>query len=232
LGVQAGFNLTENRVAEQVLLALESDTPVYLSPRFYDFSPLRFLVYGAVKSKTGHNTLDDRPYRLARPEQDLPVPDTGHDALFLLDTYYEPVMDYFRLWYPGADIEKVYWRDEVPVYIRARVPQSELAAIQSLNARLTRADGGVEELVVSGVDEIWPQREVASAEWNGSLRLEHSGDYDFVEQGGLTVTVDGQLWTGHRFLCSGLHDLQVVQPDSSRQNVARLSWRTPMAWKR
>jgi PA14 domain/Dolichyl-phosphate-mannose-protein mannosyltransferase len=225
--VQAGFNLTENRVADEVLQALESDTPVYLSPRFYDFSPLRFLVYGAVKSKTGHNTLDDRPYRLARPEQDLPVPDTEHDALFLLDTYYESVMDYFRLWYPGAEIEKVYWRGELPLYIRARVPRSELTAIQGLDARLTRADGSVQEIVASNVDEIWSRSEVASAEWNGSLRLGSSGVYDLIEQGGLTITVDGQRWTGKQFLCSGLHDLQVTQPDARGQAASRLSWRTP-----
>lgn len=225
--VQAGFNLTENRVADEVLLALQSDTSVYLSPRFYDFSPLRFLVYGAVKAKTGRNTLDDRPYRLARPEQDLPVPDTGHDALFLLDTYYESVMDYFRLWYPGAEIEKVYWRGELPLYIRARVPRSELAAIQGLNARLTRADGSVQELVVSSVDDIGTRGEATAVEWTGSLRLERSGLYGFVEQGGLTITVDGQPWTGQRFLCSGLHDLLVVQLDARGQAAARLSWRTP-----
>jgi len=227
LAVQAGFNLTENGVAQEVLKALESDTPAYLSPRFYDFSPLRFLVYGAVKAKTGGNTLDNPPYHLARPEQDLPVSDTGRDALFLLDTYYEPVMDYFRLFYPKAEIEKVFWREELPLYIRVRVPQSELAVIQGLDARFTHADGRIEERIVSTVDEKWSEADVASAEWNGSLRLEHSGLYDFVDQGRLAITVDNQPWNGQRFLCSGLHDLRVVQLDSNVRGSADLGWIKP-----
>jgi len=227
MAVQAGFNLTENQVTREVLEALQSDTPVYLSPRFNDFSPLRFLAYGVIKRKTGHNTLDDRPWRLARPEQDLPVPSTGHDALFLLDTYYESVMDYFRFFYPQAEIEKVYWRREVPLYIRARVSGAELAAIQGVNARLTHVDGRVEEVVASNVDENWRHGDVTSAEWVGSLHLEHSGIYDFVEQGSLTIMVDNRSWTGQRFLCSGLHDLKVTQADSKVQGLARLSWKTP-----
>jgi hypothetical protein len=226
VAVQAGFNLTENQVTREVLEALESDTPAYLSPRFYDFSPLRFMVYGAVKRETGRNTLDDRPYHLARPEQDLPVPDSGQDALFLLDTYYWPLMDYFRLFYPKAEIEKVYWRNEVPLYIRARVPQSELAAIQGLTARLTHADGQVEERVVGSVDKDWARGDVVSAEWSGSLRLEHSGHYDFTPQGNLSIVVDGQPWNGQRFLCSGLHELKVTQSDKTL-GAARLGWVTP-----
>jgi hypothetical protein len=182
IAVQAGFNLTENQIAQEVLKALDSDTPVYLSPRFYDFSPLRFLVYGAVKYKTGRNTLDDRPWHLARPEQDLPAPDVGRDAIFLLDTYYQPVMDYFRSFYPQAQIETVRWRDEIPLYLRVRVPHSELAALQGLEARFVGADGKLIERVASQIDEDWSQQAVASAEWSGNLKLEHSGMYDFTPQ--------------------------------------------------
>jgi len=232
IAVQAGFNLTENQIAQEVLKALDSDTPVYLSPRFYDFSPLRFLVYGAVKYKTGRNTLDDRPWHLARPEQDLPAPDVGRDAIFLLDTYYQPVMDYFRSFYPQAQIETVRWRDEIPLYLRVRVPHSELAALQGLEARFVGADGKLIERVASQIDEDWSQQAVTSAEWSGNLKLEHSGMYDFTPQGNLTVTVDGQPWNGSRFLCSGLHDLRVTQSDTigganRLQGVARLNWTMP-----
>ncbi len=229
MAVQAGFNLTENQITQEVLKALDSDTPVYLSPRFYDFSPLRFLVYSAVKYKTGRNTLDDRPWHLARPEQDLPVPDVGHDALFLVDSYYEPVMSYVRSFYPQAQMEIVRWRDEIPLYLRVRVPHSELAALQGLEARFTGADGELIERVASQIDQDWSQQDVTSAEWSGNLKLEHSGVYDFVNQGNLTVIVDGQPWKGSRFLCSGLHDLRVTQSESKRQGVARLSWVRPLS---
>jgi len=236
IAVQAGFNLTENQIAQEVLKALDSDTPVYLSPRFYDFSPLRFLVYSAVKYKTGRNTLDDRPWHLARPEQDLPVPDVGHDALFLVDSYYEPVMSYVRSFYPQAQMETVRWRDAIPLYLRVRVPHSELAALQGLEARFTGADGNLIERVASQIDEDWSQQDVTSAEWSGNLKLEHGGVYDFTPQGNLAVTVDGQPWNSGRFLCSGLHDLRVTQSDTigganRLQGVARLSWVKPLSGK-
>lgn len=41
----------ETRVGTNVIEALAQDADVYLSPNFYSFSPLRFLVYGAVRSQ-------------------------------------------------------------------------------------------------------------------------------------------------------------------------------------
>ena len=227
--VQSGFNAVENGVTREVMGALTGNVQVYLSSRFYNFSPLRFLAYGVMKSKTGRNTLDDPPYYLARPEVDLPVPDSGHAALFLLDTYYESVMDYLRSYYSAAQIELARGQSGTPLYLRARVSESDLAAIQGLTARWTRGDGRVEEQRVANIDENWAGRDVTMAEWQGGLRVDRSGVYDFVSQGNLTVTVDGQLWNGSRFLCTGLHDVQVIQADSRAAGSARLSWIAPQS---
>ena len=51
--VLRGFNPTENGVARETVTALESGKSVFLSPGFGQFSPLRFLVYGAYKSTRG-----------------------------------------------------------------------------------------------------------------------------------------------------------------------------------
>ncbi len=225
--VQGSFNPTETWVAQQVIAALEQGTVVYLSPRFYDFSPLRFLVYGVMKAKTGANTLDDRPYLLARPEVDLPVPDTGHDALFLLDSYYSGVKDYFLQFYPDAEFEMPRDPEGRPLCLQVRLPRNALAAVQGLDARLTRADGRVETEIVPQIEVDWSGKDIHSATWSGGLRVERSGVYDLLPEGGLEVVVDDQPWRGERFLARGLHGLEVRQADSAGAQIARLSWRMP-----
>lgn len=225
--VQGSFNLTESWVARQVITALEQGTVVYLSPRFYDFSPLRFLVYGVIKAKTGANTLDARPYLLARPEVDLPVPDTGHDALFLLDSYYWGVKDYFLQYYPDAEFEMPRDPEGRILCLQVRLPQRALAALQGLDVRLTHTDGRVETETVRQIDVDWSGRGIRSAIWSGGLRVERSGVYDLRPEGGLEIVVDDQPWIGERFLARGLHRLEVKQADARGAPIARLGWRTP-----
>ncbi len=226
-GVQGSFNPPENWVAQQVIAALERNEVAYLSPRFYDFSPVRFLVYGVMKAKTGRNTLDDRPYRLARPEVDLPVPDTGADALFLLDSYYAGVKNFFREYYPSARFEMPMDPERHPLGLSVKLTHDELAALQGLNAQFTRRRDADKQLVVPGIDENWNGRDVTAAQWHGGVRVERSGVYDFNTQGDLTVVVDAEPWTRPRFLGRGLHKLEVSQQHSDRQVLARLRWKTP-----
>jgi len=75
-------------VARDTIAALKAGEDIYLSPSFSSYSPLRFLVYGVIKSETGRNTLDDRPYKVVLPEVSLPIPDDGNDVLMLLDSNY------------------------------------------------------------------------------------------------------------------------------------------------
>ena len=225
--VQGSFNPPENWVAQQVIDALGRNEVVYLSPRFYEFSPLRFLVYGFVKAKTGDNTLEDRPYQLARPEVDLPVPETGADALFLLDSYYAAVKDVFLQYYPTARFDMPSDPEGHPLGLSVRLRRDELAAQQGLNARFTGPPGGPEKLIVPRIDENWSGRNVTAAQWSGGVRVERSGIYDFIAEGDLTIGVDNEPWTGHRFLGRGLHKLEVSQQPDDRHALARLSWKTP-----
>lgn len=225
--VQAGFDQTESRVARDVVATLQGgNAAIYLTGNLYSFSPLRFLTYGLIKQRTGENSLDHPPYFMFRPALDLPVPDTGQEAVFLLEYLYWPVRDYVRLFYPRATFEVMSW-DNMPLYFRVRVTEEQMAATKGLTARFMRANGQVEEMVVAEIDEDWSQHDAIAAEWNGSLRLAHSGVYTFTSQGTLMLTVDGQPWTDSRFMGSGLHAFQVAQTNCQAQGVARLKWMTP-----
>jgi hypothetical protein len=227
LEYQAGFNLTENGVAKEVLNALRENFPVYLSPNFYDYSPLRFLVYGFMKQANGQNNLEERPYSLIRPEDALPIPDPGNDAIFLLDMDYLPVMDYFRVYYPNIEVTDVNWAGQIPLYIRARVPKSDFAAIQGVTFRATEQGGkiqeGVSSTIASPSDEQW----LVKIDWETSLQVEHSGVYQFSSQGNLDLTVDGLPWTDSRLLCSGLHRIQIVEDHPASNKPAELLWTPP-----
>ncbi|HVR31062.1 MAG TPA: PA14 domain-containing protein, partial [Thermoanaerobaculia bacterium] len=223
--VRGSFNLMEIGVTREVLAALERGSDVYLSPRFYTFSPLRYLVYGVVKERTGESTLDRPPYRLAQPEVDLPFPARGGDVLLLLDAYYWPVRDHFLATYPSARLDLVADEEDRPMYLRVEIARAEVAALQGLEARFTSARGEVESKVVDAIAETWSGRDVAVAEWRGGLRVEVTGAYEPVAEGGLELWVDDQRWDGPRVLGRGLHRLRVAQAECGARGSARLRWR-------
>ncbi|MCL4831819.1 MAG: glycosyltransferase family 39 protein [Caldilineaceae bacterium] len=222
--VQASFNIMETRVGHEVVDALEKGEAVYLSHRFYNFSPLRFLVYGAVADKMEANPLDTPPFHLARPEVDLPVPATGSGALFLLDPYYQSVMDYFRIFYPNADIRMEQGPGGGNIYLRAWVPAADLDRLQGLNAEIRRGDGSTQTLTLPGFSLDGAGGDVTGVTWRGSLRLESSGSYELVVQGDGRLAVDGADWQGNGYLGRGLHSLQVEQNGSG---PIGLTWRRP-----
>ncbi len=223
--VQASFNIMETQVGQEVVAALDKGEAVYLSHRFYNFSPLRFLVYGAVADKMEANPLDNPPFQLARPEVDLPVPASGGGALFLLDPYYASVMDYFRLFYPNAEIRMETGPGGGNIYLRAWVPADDLNALQGLNAEVRRGDGSTQSLAVPAfqMDNVEGDAEgdIASVVWTGSLRLESSGSYGLVVEGDGRLTVDGTSWQGPRYLGRGLHAIEIEQ---NGPNPISLSW--------
>ncbi len=234
-GVKASFNLMETQVGQEVVQALEEGATVYLSHRFYNFSPLRFLVYGAMRDKMAANPLEEPPFHLARPEVDLPVPATGGDALFLLDTYYQAVTPWIRHFYPNARVEVVESFDGAPLYLRVRVSEAELRAIQGLEMQVRTQDGQGQRVVAqierpaeAGVQEVI---------WQGGLRVERSGVYDLrllqplgnspLPVEGAQIWVDEALWTGSRFLGRGLHELRVQAEGPLPQPGIRLFWQPP-----
>jgi hypothetical protein len=218
--VKSSFNLMETRTGQEVVEALQQGTDVYLSHRFYNFSPLRFLVYGAVRDQTGTDPLEEPPFHLMRPEVDLPVPSGSGDALILLDSYYWSVIDYVRRFYPNAQIEQVPSFDGEPLYVRVRITAQELASIQGLNVQLIYEDGRIEERRVAQVGPVEHDGATSQVEWQGSVRVEESGWYDLVagETAGdtaipmanLAVAVDDEPWVNPRFLGRGIHKLRVV----------------------
>ena len=208
IGVVRGFNPTENGVARETIAALQMGKEVYLSPGFSEYSPLRFLVYGVMKAKTGKNTLEDRPYHVVLPEVNLPLPDDGHDILLLLDSNYWPLRDYIASLYPQAHMELVRLADESPVYFRIEVPQAQLAEVQGLTEHITYSDGRSEVQAVSQIEVTDPQ--INEATWKGAIRLEHGGEYELRGEDGLQVFLDEKPIDGKRYLGRGLYRLQLI----------------------
>jgi hypothetical protein len=221
MDVLRGFNPTENRVAYETLAALQNGDEVYLSPTFSTYSPLRFLIYGAIKAESGQNTLDNRPYHVALPEVNLPFPDRGQDILMLLDSQYWPLRDYIATLYPQASMELVSLADGSPLYFRIEVPHSQVAELQGLVQHITYRSGRTEERAVSQIEI--DDAQITEASWDGAIRLEHGGEYEFLGEDGLQVFLDHQRVEGKRYLGRGLYRLRLVWERGSG-NDPKLLW--------
>jgi hypothetical protein len=225
LAVLRGFNPTENQVAHETIAGIQVGKTIYLSPSFSQYSPLRFLVYGVIKAMSGESTLDNPPYHTILPEVDFPIPDDGHDALILLDSKYWSLRDYISSFYPHARMELVELADNDPVYMRVEVPRADLVALHGLNQRITYENGRQELRVVSHVDSTGLNTPTTEVIWEGAIRLEHGGEYDFVARGGLQVFVDGRQWSGPRYLGRGVYGLRAVWRGEATDDP-HLVWQT------
>jgi hypothetical protein len=226
LAVQSGFNPTENRVAHEVITAMQANKDVYLSPRFSDYSPLRFLVYGVVKAQTGENTLDNRPYHTLLPEVDLPVPDTGRDVLILLDSTYWPLRDFVTSFYPGANLELNKLSDGSPIYFRIDIPHEQITALQGLTEMVTYADGRTEQHPAAQVQVDVQVKQVSEIDWVGSIRMAHGGQYQIQGEGGLEVFIDNLPLKDGQYLGRGVYNIKVVWKGGDSPD-ARLLWQPP-----
>jgi hypothetical protein len=227
--VWQAFSPVETAVATEVAAAM-GDHSLYLSPRLYHFSPLKYLAY---RSPTrGGGGLDDPAYQMAEPATDLPLSDPfGQDALFLLDTYYQDVPELFLGYYPGARFEVVSGPGGQPLYLSVTVPGAEISALQGLQAEFAPAPGSLVQQRYDGAPRFaWPPDlaqqagSQATASWFGSLSIPASGQYDFEVDGPGQLWLDGQLWTGARFLGKGLHALSVQQTEPGADAIIVLSW--------
>ena len=229
LDVQLSFNQMETQVAYQVLDALESGADVYLSPNFYSFSPLRFLVYGAVGERTDQNPLVSPPFQLARPEVDLPIPANPSGALLLLDTKYNAVSGSVTSLYPNADVSLERGPGGVPLFLRIWIPADDLLAQQGLTLTITGTDGIVEQRVVSDFtlpDDVSAGVTPQTVTWEGSLRLTENGVYDFTSSGG-SLFIEGTAWNGPRFMGRGRHHFRLIVDDPGAGERITVAWRTP-----
>ena len=224
--VEAGFNPMENRVAHEVITALQSDKDVYLSPGFAEFSPLRFLVYGVIKARTGENTLDNRPYHTLLPATDLPVEDTGKDVLMLLDSSYWPLRDYIQFYYPKAKMGLSKLPDGTPLYFKIEIPHEQIASLQGLTETVTSPDGNSKQNLVPDVKVEDQDQKASQITWEGAIQIEHGGTYEIKGEGGLEVFVDNLPVSGPQYLGRGLYDLKAIW-NAGDSPDANLTWKMP-----
>lgn len=229
--VWQAFSPVETAVATEVASALNGHS-LYLSPRLYHFSPLKFLAY---RSPAQGGGLDHPAYQMVEPASDLPLSDPfGQDALFLLDTYYQDVPEIFLAYYPGASFEVVEGPGGQPLYLSVTASGQEISALQGLTAEYVPTEGALVRQRYGGAPRLaWPPNlaeqasAAATASWFGSLSVPASGQYDFVLDGPGQLWLDGQPWTGSRFLGKGLHALAVQQTEQGADAVIVVSWLRP-----
>ncbi len=230
--VWQAFSPVETAVATDVAAAMDSSS-LYLSPRLYHFSPVKYLAYRS--PARGGGGLDHPAYQMTEPATDLPLSDPfGQDALFLLDTYYQYVPELFTAYYPGARFEVVEGPGGQPLYLTVAVPGSEIVALQGLNAEYAPAPDSLVRQRFDGAPRFsWPPDmaqqagDEATATWFGSLNIPASGEYDFAIDGPGQLWLDGQVWDGRRFLGQGLHALAVQQAEPGADAAIVLSWQRP-----
>lgn len=230
--VQNSFNQIETRVGQAVVEGLAGGEDVYLSPTFYNFSPLRFLVYGAVRGQVAENPLEHPPYRLARPEVDLPLSAAGNGALLLLELHYESLLGYVTGFYPNAEVQMVRGPGDVPLFWQIRIPLADLMVYRGLMRTLITTNGKstVEQVVgfdlpaqIESAQIESVQTDIRELRWTGTLQVPASGLYTFTATQA-QLFIDGSLWDKPRYLSRGLHEITLHQSDFSGQSP-RLTWR-------
>ncbi len=220
--VYAAFTPLENEVAREVLARRDAQQ-LYLSPRLYYFSPVRFFAYRPTHPigvrigpwfytpfKELGGGLADPGYHIAEPATDLPLPDTGQDAVFLLDLDYQYLMDYFHAFYPHARGEVVKDRLGRPLYFRVIIPAGDIAAAAGksyegggLLGRYFYGESWQGEPFLTRIDPFllyaWPENEPISGPfsvtWTGELRAPDDGAYRFRLEAddGVRFWVDGRV---------------------------------------
>jgi hypothetical protein len=224
IDVISGFNPIENGIAHEVIQAYRDQKSIYLSPRFFEYSPLRFLIYKEVKRSTGQNSLDDRPYKLLLPEVNLPIPYSDQDVILLLDYDYYPLKNYFLSIYPQAQINLVNLPNGAPLYLKIEIPKEQVAEIQGVIQREKHPSGILSEQKVDLIkwdSEFDTHDEV---EWEGLLRLETGTDINFFPNDILEIFIDENPWTGSSYLGRGIYKLKVVKPMGNHQSF-QLAWK-------
>ncbi len=224
IGVISGFNPIENGIAQEVIQAYREQKAIYLSPRFSEFSPLQYLMYSEVKNQTGQNSLENRPYKVLLPEVNLPIPDTNQDAIFLLDTDYYLLQNYFLDIYPDAKIDLINLSNGDPLYVKVEIPREQVAEIQGVIQRIKGPSGTISEQKVDLIE--WDSNGNMSTmiEWECFLRLENGINIDLLAGENVQIYIDNNLWRGQTYLGRGIYHLLVIKPKDHTQSF-QLSWK-------
>ena len=218
--VYIAFSPLENAVANDVVARRDAEQ-LYLSPRLYYFSPVQFFTYRPSHpvgirigpffyspfDKLGGG-LAHPGYHVAEPATDLPLPDTGQGATFLLDLDYQYLMDYFHSFYPNAEGEVVKNRLGQPLYFRVTIPAADISAAAGavyqgggLLGRYYYGEDWTGEPFQTRVDPFllyqWPEDRPTpgpfSVTWTGDLLVPTDGGYHFRLEAddGVRFWVDG-----------------------------------------
>ena len=167
---------------------------------------------------------------MAEPATDLPLSDPfGQDALFLLDTYYKDVPELFLAYYPNARFEVVEGPGGQPLYLSVTVPGSEISGLQGLNAEYAPAPGAAAATALSMAPPAshgrltWLNRPALRPPRRGLARSTSRPAASMTSRldGPGQLWLDGQPWTGARFLGKGLHTLSVQQTEPGADVVDR-----------
>ncbi len=224
IDVISGFNPIENGIAHEVIQAYRDQKSIYLSPRFFEYSPLRYLIYEEVKITTGQDSLDDRPYKLLLPEVNLPIPYSNQDVIFLLDYDYFPLKSYFLSIYPQAQINLVNLPNNAPLYLKVEIPGENVAELQGALQRKTNPSGTISEQKVDLIKWDSEFDSTDEIEWEGLLRLETGTDIDLISNSIVQILIDDIPWTESKYLGRGIYKLNVVKPKENLQSF-QLAWK-------
>ncbi len=224
IDVISGFNPIENGIAHEVIQAYRDHKAIYLSPRFSEFSPLRYLLYAEVKNQTGQNSLEDRPYQVLLPEVNLPVPDTQQDVIFLLDYEYYLLSNYFLDIYPDAKIDLISLPNGGPLYVKIDIPREQVAEIQGVIQRIKNPSAAIEEKKVDFIEWNSVVNTSSEVEWEGFIRLENGVNIDLFADKNIQIYLDHNLWSGATYLGRGIYHLLVIKPQDYTQSF-RFSWK-------
>ena len=209
--VWIAFSPMETAVAREVQANL-SGHRIYLSPTLYWGSPLRFLTYGR-----------SAEYRMIQPVEDLPLTDeVDENTLFILEPLYKDLLELFTEYYPHTQAELVQGVWGLPLFLRVRIPRSDIEAIRGL--RLT-CQGGDGHTLREDVVREWG-RSCPSADrgvWEGSVFFPRSTVYDMRVLPHGRIWVDAVPWRGPRRVGRGLHALRVVV-DAPPPGGIHLEW--------
>jgi 4-amino-4-deoxy-L-arabinose transferase-like glycosyltransferase len=222
---RAGFNPIENGVARDVLAGLDAGRSVYVSPRFAEFSPLRFLAYGWQQRHHLPASVDDPPFHTITIGSDLPVAAEDRDVILLFDRVYWPLRDYILRFYPHARFEMAVGPDDMPTYVRAWISKADVEATHGVVVRVTGGTGEPAERVVPAIATSVLPPGTTSADWHGWINVPLPGSYTFSVGDGVGLAIDGAPWHGPGFLARGLHALAVELRDVSGHPGWQLRWR-------
>ena len=250
--VYAAFSPLENAIAKDVLKRRDTES-VYLTPQLYHFSPLQFFAYRPSRS-SGFNIgpihytpfetlgggLEDPGFFVAEPATDLPLPDTGQDATFLLELDYQYLMDYFHWFYPHAEGEVVTGDLNEPLYFRIHIPADDVAAAigrtyegGGLRGRYFYGDAWQGEPFMTRIDPFllfqWPENEPVSESfsvtWTGELSVPEDGAYHFWLEAddGVRFWLDGDV-VGEALIANQFNAIEVTHTLTAGPHVIRIDY--------